>query len=302
MQQNRQRAEEMEFELQGEMERMGLQADWRMDALPLMTDAMVAKLREPAGLLRSAGERIKALQQQEQECQRDGQRWQQQLETKLQSLGQTNLTAAVQRLQRQTDLLRRAIELDHRATRLQRKLKETRKESHHWIQRQIPSWRGLMVLGAVFTMGVVVVLVGLFGRPFGVTDDRRGLMALVGGAISLASVVMKNLSEFAANRNLSACRDEMESMQKQLVSVSHDREELNQQLTSSSEPLAVRLQQTQETLDQLLELQPLAEQQQTAQQKVQTIQQQQLEAQEQLQQAEQQWCDVPAIRSPCPNG
>ena len=35
LQHSRKQAEEMEFELQGEMERMGLQIDWRMDALPL---------------------------------------------------------------------------------------------------------------------------------------------------------------------------------------------------------------------------------------------------------------------------
>ena len=179
-----------------------------------MTDATVATLREPSQQLRAVRERIKVSEQQEQESRREEQRLQQQLESRLQSLGQSNLGTAVQRLQETGRPAEGAIELDHRAARLQRKLKETRKESHHWIQRQIPSWRGLMVLGAVFTMGVVVVLVGLFGSRFGVTEDRRGLMALVGGAISLASVVMKNVSEFAANRNLSSCRDEMESLQK----------------------------------------------------------------------------------------
>ena len=146
-----------------------------------------------------------------------------------------------------------------------------------------------MVLGAVFTMGVIVVLVGLFGSRFGVTGDRRGLMAILGGAISLASVMMKNFSEFAANRNLSACRDEMQSLQAQLGAVRQDREALDPDLTASSEPFAVRLQQSQETLDQLLELKPLGDQQQAFQQRVQSLQQQQLLHQQQLQQAEQQW-------------
>ena len=249
MTQDRKQAEELELELQGEMERLGIKTDWRMDSLPLMTDDMVISLRDPAQQLRSARERVETTQRQEQESQKESQRLQQQLESRLQSQGQANLTATIGRLQRQADLLRRRIELDQRSVRLDRKLKETRKESLHWIRRQVPPWRGLMVLGGVFTLGVVVVLVALFGARFGVADDRRGMMALLGGAITLASVVMKNLSEFAAGRNLAVCRDELESLQKQRQTAKHDREELNRQLPPSNEPLLGRLQQTQETLD-----------------------------------------------------
>lgn len=291
MTQDRKQAEELELELQGEMERLGIKTDWRMDSLPLMTDDMVISLRDPAQQLRSARERVETTQRQEQESQKESQRLQQQLESRLQSQGQANLTATIGRLQRQADLLRRRIELDQRSVRLDRKLKETRKESLHWIRRQVPPWRGLMVLGGVFTLGVVVVLVALFGARFGVADDRRGMMALLGGAITLASVAMKNLSEFAAGRNLAVCRDELESLQTQRQTTKHEREELNRQLPPSNEPLLGRLQQTQETLDGLLELQPLAEQQRVAQEHAQTLQLQQQQALEQLQQAEQRWRD-----------
>ena len=115
LQQSRKQTEEMEFELQGEMERMGLQADWRMDAVPVLTDAMVAALRAPAGQLQTARERVGAARQQEQESQQQAEQLQQQLDKHLQSLGQSNLNNAVQRQQRHVDLFRRAIELDQRA-------------------------------------------------------------------------------------------------------------------------------------------------------------------------------------------
>ena len=52
MTQDRKQAEELELELQGEMERLGIKTDWRMDCLPLMTDDMVMALRDPAQQLR----------------------------------------------------------------------------------------------------------------------------------------------------------------------------------------------------------------------------------------------------------
>ena len=287
--QGRKQAEELELELQGEMERMGIKTDWRMDCLPLMTDDMVVALRDPAQQLRSAN------------AWRRRNVWSRRVRRKASGCSSNWMRgcnrwdrptwATVGRLQRQADLLRRRIELDQRSVRLDRKLKETRKESLHWIRRQVPPWRGLMVLGGVFTLGVVVVLVALFGTRFGVAEDRRGMMALLGGAITLASVVMKNLSEFAAGRNLTVCREELESLQKQRQTAKHDLEELDRQLPPSNEPLLARLQQTQESLEDLLELQPLADQQRAAQEQAQSLQLQQQQTQEQLQQAEQRWRD-----------
>ncbi len=289
LEQMRGQTEELELELQGEFERIGIQVDWRLDPLPLLTDEMILTLREPADQLQNARERVATAQKHEQTRQAEGQRLQQQLESRLQALGQSNLNNAVQRLQRQSDLLRRRIELDNRSTRLQRKLKETRKESLHWIRRQVPSWRGLMVLGSVFTLGFIVIMVGLFGHRFGITQDRRGMMAVVGGAISLASVMMRNLSEWSAGRNLSLCRSDMDSLRSQLNAATQELEEIDRQLPPSSDPWAVQLQQNQEVLEQLHELQPIAEQQQNAETLAQELLQQREENQEQLRAAEQQW-------------
>ncbi len=304
LQQERKQSEELEIEWQGELERIGFKIDWRLDALPLLPDETILSLRPLAEQVQSARAAVESSQKLEQESRGEGERLQGQLETNLQSLGQTNLNSAVQRLQRQSELLRKRIELDSRTVRLQRKLKETRKESLHWIGRQVPSWRGLMVLGSVFTLGFVVVMMGLFGHRFGITDDRRGMMALLGGAISLGSVVMRNLSEWTAGRNLSVCREDMEALRKQYATALHEQESIDQQLSPSNEPFAVRLQQNQETLDDLLELQPVAEKQQEAEGRALALAEQKEERLQRLQSAERAWLEslqtfgLPAVVTP----
>ena len=138
--QERKQSEELEIERQGELERIGIKIDWRIDALPLLSDEMILSLRPLAEQVQSARGAVENSQKLEQESRAESERLQEQLETNLQSLRQTNLPSAVQRLERQSDLLRKRIELDSRTVRLQRKLKETRKESLHWIGRQVPSW------------------------------------------------------------------------------------------------------------------------------------------------------------------
>ena len=151
-----------------------------------------------------------------------------------------------------------------------------------------------MVLGSVFTLGFVVVMMGLFGHRFGITDDRRGMMALIGGAISLGSVVMRNLSEWTAGRNLSVCREDMEALRKQYATALQEQESIDQQLSPSNDPYAVRLQQNQETLDDLLELQPVAEQQQEAEDRALALAEQKDERLQRLQSTERTWLESAA--------
>lgn len=251
------KVDETEFELQGELERLGLKAQWRSDAIPLITDDMIADLREPSQANREAREQGERAEREEQEATKAVELVQRQLATSLESLSDPDVTTALQRLEKNSQLLRQRIQVQSRLDASLRKRNEARDEEHAWLKQQLLPWRGLMILGAIFSGGIILLLAAWFGRFFHANDDQRWTMGVMGASLAVASLIIKGLLEFAASRSAEGCRDEQKSLQKQIHRMQDEIKTIELQLPTSTEPWAVQLKRLEEERARLAKLQPL---------------------------------------------
>jgi uncharacterized protein YhaN len=262
------KAEETEFELQGELERLGLKAQWRLDALPLITDEMIAELREPSQDSREAREQGERAERQEKEAQQAADNIQRQLASTLEQAGQPDLTTALRRLEKSSQLLKQRMQLQSRLETATRKRNEVREEGQSWLRQQLLPWRGLMFLGGVFSVGIILMLCAWFGRFFHASEDQRWTMGVMGASIGAAALVVKGLLEFAASRSADGCRSEQQSLQKQIQRMKDEIKVIEPQLAASTEPWATQLQRSEEERVRLAQLQPLETQRLAAMERV----------------------------------
>ena len=209
------RVEEVEFELQGEFERLGLASELRLDAIPLITDQAVLELAEPERIERQAVELNESATRTIDEGQRELRRVERELGESLNDTGDADLTTAWNKLGVQVKLLQQRIRVDSQMEATDRGLQECRRESHDWSQKQMLPWRGLMILGLIFSVGAVLMLSAAFGSLFGASDHQRWTLALIGGAVSIGALAMKGLIEMAAGHSAQACQEEMEQLKRQ---------------------------------------------------------------------------------------
>jgi uncharacterized protein YhaN len=262
-------AEEADFALLEELERLGLKTQWRVDTLPPITAEMIDDLREPAREAREAREQSEAAERIQQEGEQAAEKLQRQLAAALNDISQPDLTTALQRLDKQIEVLRQRISLQGRVDSTNRRLKELRQEYKECVNGETLPWRGLMMLGIVFSLGIMLMLVAVFGQFFQNTADQRWTLALIGTVISGGALALKGLIEFVAGRGAAGCRNEMASMRKQITRLSADVQRLEPQLPSGSEPFAVRLQRVEAERQKLSDLQPLETQRIAALERVQ---------------------------------
>ena len=181
------------------------------------------------------------------------------------------------------------IELDNQLNKLKRNQKEAREDANYWTQRQVLPWKGLMFIGAVFTLGIVVALTALFGETFGIEADERLMVAVIGGAISFGAIVIKNVASFAASKSLQSCHHELDEVRDQMREAESQIKNLEANSTVSSEPLAVSLQNKQDELTRFQELEPIEVQRVAEEQNAEAISAQKQHAEKDLKQARQDW-------------
>ena len=252
--------EELEFELHAEMERLGIKAGWHVGSLPMITNEMIAALRGPARSARDARRQLEAIDEQRKLRFDNAEGFRTKLDGVLRNTPHDTVTDLLEDARQQVDHLKQRIELDNRLVKLQRNQQEAREEASYWTQRQVLPWRGLMLIGALFTLGIVVALVALFGSTFGIASDQRLMVAVVGGAISMGALIIKNVASFAASKSLESCREELGELQEQIEELNEQTRKLELNLPASSEPLAVLLQNKQDELTKLLKLEPIESQ------------------------------------------
>ncbi len=250
-------AEETEFELQGELERLGLKAEWQTKSLPLITDEMLTALTEPAHEARAAHEQAEAAEQAEREGQQTVEKIERQLASTLEKIQQPDVTTALRQIETRIQSLRDRIQIQGKYETSQRNLKDLLEECQEWTRRQLVPWRGLMIFGMTFSLGTILVLVAWFGRFFGVSGDQRWTLGMFGGAIAAGSLIVKAILEFAAGRSVDGCRAEIQSERKQLGRLRAEIQQLDSQLGTGAEPWAVRLEEAEDEWQLLSNLQPL---------------------------------------------
>ncbi|MFC1759132.1 AAA family ATPase [Planctomycetota bacterium] len=285
--------EEIEFEMQTELERLGIKQTYHPEKAPAITPELIEALRVPWREKTDAERLIAETERESTEYRRQAEAIERQLKAVSQNTGTTNFGQRLARLETTMQALRQRMQFDTREEKLKRDIKQLRTEVKDWRERQVLPWRGLMALGIIFAFGIAMAGAGALGEFVGVPDDtRRWTLGITGVCISLLAPIIKNTSEHGAVRGEEACEDELDSVRKQLEEVQIQIIAANEHLPPSSQPLLVQLQDTEEQLHELEEYVPLEGQRKELTQEADAADRRIAVAKQQLTDAEYRWADV----------
>ncbi len=223
------------------------------------------------------------------------------LETALSALGEKDLAAALDRVGQLAAQCRHTVQLDHRIEQTIEHQQELERQALRWERRQVlPLWL-LAVLGAVFALGVMLVLAGLL-LPGALTGSLGWAMAVLGvGGVAVAAGGKLAL-ERANAKALESSQKQLLVLQSQLQQLQQQRHDLQQQLAAVlGETAAVggaaRLADAERRLAALEELSPLQSRVNAAADQVRQCHTRLAQAKAQFQTARRQWAEALAAAS-----
>jgi uncharacterized protein YhaN len=278
---------EIESRLAGEQERLGLGGAGEAGELPTLSVRALAKLRAPARALRAGRVRLEEARQSVATAEENAQSLERQIAAGLAARGQEDLTSAMERAGNLVSQLRRRVQSDERLEQMTRYQAELEQQSRDLLERQLLPPRVLAGLGAVFVLGVLLVLVGLF-RPGSITGSLGWSLALLGLAGSGAAAFGKIMLERSNARQLENCQKQIHMLQSQIQQTTQERDALDRQLPRGG-PIAARLETAEKELAALEELVPLDTRCTAARQEAEAATRRVAQAQEELGSARRRW-------------
>ncbi len=249
--------DELEHKVQLEQERLG-DATQDADSPPVVSGQAVIKLRESAQAVREAKRRLSALKQRLERGESLRERDAEQLENLLNSRGERDLLAAVETAGKLVELLRRRMELDERLEQLKRHGQDLEEASREQLRRKVLTNHQIGLVGAVFSLGLVLLLTSVFGwiPVLGFLAGTRWVLAFLGLGCLVGAVVSKSVCEQAAHSRWKDCQQQRRSMTSQVAQSESERKELDEQLPVGGGPLVVRLKHAEADLEKLQQLLP----------------------------------------------
>ncbi len=212
----------------------------------------------------------------------------QQIESALTARGQSDLAAALDRAGGLVSQFRRRVQLDERLDQLGRYQAELEERGRQLMDRQMLPAGVLVGLGAVFVVGVVLVLAGLL-MPTSITGSVGWALATLGLAGSGAAAVGKVMLERSNARQLDGCQKQLGVLQMQFEQAKADRDALDGQLPRGGGPIPSRLQAAEKELAGLEELTPLDTRRSAARQEAEAATRRATVAKEELKAARRRW-------------
>jgi uncharacterized protein YhaN len=277
---------ELEADLAAERKRLGLPSE--AAALPPFSAKMLAPLQSPGKLLRECRQRATEADQAAAVANETAQSLTQQIESALTARGQSDLAAAMDRAGGLVSQFRRRVQLDERLDQLGRYQAELEERSRQLMDRQMLPAGVLVGLGAVFVVGVVLVLAGLL-MPASITGSIGWALAVLGLAGTGAAATGKVLLERSNSRQLDACQKQLSVLQLQVEQAKADRDGLDGQLPRGGGPISSRLQAAEKELAALEELTPLDTRRSGARQEAEAAARHATVAKEELKAARRRW-------------
>ena len=257
--------DELQHKVQLEQERLG-DATQDADSPPMVSGQAMIKLRESAQAVREAKRRLSALKQRLERGESLRERDAEQLENLLNSRGERDLLAAVETAGKLVELLRRRMELDERLEQLKRHGQDLEEASREQLRRKVLTNHQIGLVGAVFSLGLVLLLTSVFGwiPVLGFLAGTRWVLAFLGLGCLVGAVVSKSVCEQAAHSRWKDCQQQRRSMTSQVAQSESERKELDEQLPVGGGPLVVRLKHAEADLEKLQQLLPFDAERQTS--------------------------------------
>ncbi len=246
-------------------EKCGLGPHADDSSLPVISPRSLSVLRSPAGVLKQCRRRLSEAKQETATANENAESLSRQIEAALAARGQTDLAEVMDAAGSRVAQFRRRIQLDERLDEMTRYQTELEQQSRRFVDRQLlPLWV-LAGLGAVFVLGVVLVMAGLL-MPASITGSVGWAMALLGLAGSGAAGFGKVILEHSNVRRLEVCQKQINMLGLQIEQAKQERDTLDQQLPRGGGPIAGRLEAAEKELAALEELGPLDGRRDAAQQ------------------------------------
>jgi len=246
---------QLENDLAAEHQRLGWTDGSAPAALPDVSPRVISSLRSPARALKRCHRQLGEAKEEAAAAEENARSLDRQVESALSARGEHDLAEAMDRAGNMVAQLRRRVQADERLDQMSRYREELEEQSRRLVDRQLLPVRVLIALGAVFALGVMLAMIGLF-RPGSITGSLGWLMIVLGLAGTGTAAALKVLLERSNARQLDTCRKQLGMLQAQIQQAREERDHLDRQLPGSGSP-ADRLQAAEEELAALEELVPL---------------------------------------------
>lgn len=210
-------------------------------------------LRLPARACREAGLRLKQARQENDEAQFQAEALSEQVDQALGGRAENSLGPALEKAGALVSQLRRRVQLDERLEQMTRHQSELVDHSHDLLAQQAqPAWF-LLVAGAVFALGIALVLAGLV-LPQSVVGPAGWSLSALGLVGAGCSAGAKLWAERLAARRLRHCQQQAQMLAAQITQARQERDLVDGQLPQGGGPMTARLQAAERHLAELEEL------------------------------------------------
>jgi uncharacterized protein YhaN len=250
-------------ELETERQHLGLDVD--PQSLPDFSSRRLRSIRPAARAMQQSHRRLAEAQKQVAAARQAAEALDAQLSAALESHGQRDLAAAMDRIGGEVAQLRRRAQIDERLEELGRSQNDLEEQGHEALHAQLlPAWV-LVGLGGMFVCGAVLVVLGLL-----VSAELPGklgwVVALIGVAGFAAAGVSHFLLGFSNDRHLETSQKQGGLLKIQIKQTEEERDALDKQLPRGGGPILSRLERAQQELAILESLVPLDAKRQSSRQ------------------------------------
>jgi len=227
--------------------------------LPSISRSTIATLKPAARGVRQCRQRVEQAKAEVAAAKETAESLGRQIEDALVELGHTELDAALDQAGGRVAQLRRRKQIDERLDEMARYQSELEGQSRRLVERQVLPLPVLAGFGAVFALGVMLIVAGLVGVfvPSWVTGSMAWGIALLGAAGAGAAALGKMAVERANLRRLDACQKQIRMLGTQIEQAREERRTLDDALSPGGGPVESRLEAAERELAALEELVPL---------------------------------------------
>ena len=187
-------------------------------------------------------------------------------------------------------LLRRRVQLDERIDALESQNGDLEQDNHELLDQQFQRVRLFVVIGVVFVLGVMQILIGVFGENVLALDwDYRWGIGLLGLLCTVMAMIWKTVAERTAQEELDDCFRRRESLTRDIAEAIEDRDAIDRQLPAGTDNFAMRLTAAERELKELEEKIPLQQDRQHADRRTHESKRYASGAEEELKEAKSRW-------------
>lgn len=280
---------EIETELFGQQEKIGIADGLPAERIPSISRKQWSALKKPARRIASLERKVEQANAQAETSCREANDIEQLLRGELNEQQHQDLSSLVEGNGNLVTLLRRRIQLDDRLEQLQRSVEDLETRSYDLLKTQVitgPAVFWMLLASAVAVLAIFWGITGMIWWDYSLTGWA---LVLSGGVLGAGVFFYKLNHEREAQKQLSGITKQLELAQKQVDQVKQQRDEIDRELPPGGGPMDVRLQAAERELGEMEELMPLETQRQQALSRAENAEREAQEATDALKDAERKW-------------